>query len=53
VSENGDFLRIFGSKWYEVTEGWRKLHDEELLNLYSLPTIIRMMKTRKWDGQGM
>jgi hypothetical protein len=30
----------------EVTEGWSKLHNEELHNLYSLPNIIRMIKSR-------
>jgi hypothetical protein len=36
----------------EGTEGWRKLHNEELHNLYSLPEIIRMMKSRRmgWAG---
>jgi hypothetical protein len=35
-----------------VTEGWRKLHNEELHNLYSSPNIIRMIKTRtmRWAG---
>jgi hypothetical protein len=30
-----------------VTEGWRKLHNEELHNLYSSPSIIRMIKSRR------
>jgi hypothetical protein len=44
--------RIFGPKKEEVTEGWRKLHNEELHNLYSSPSIIRMMKSRRmrWTG---
>jgi hypothetical protein len=35
-----------------VTEGWRKLHSEELHNLYSLPSIIRMIKSMRmrWAG---
>jgi hypothetical protein len=33
-------------KWDEVTGGWRKLHTEELHNLYSSPSIIRMIKSR-------
>jgi hypothetical protein len=33
-------LRIFGLKRDEVTGGWRKLHNEELHNLYSSPSII-------------
>jgi hypothetical protein len=36
--------RIFVLKRDEVTGGWRKLHNEELHNLYSLPSIIRMIK---------
>jgi hypothetical protein len=37
-----------------VTGGWRKLHNEELHNLYSSPSIIRMIKSRRkrWAGQG-
>jgi hypothetical protein len=36
----------------EVTGGWRKLHNEELHNLYSSPSIIRMIKSRRmrWAG---
>jgi hypothetical protein len=36
----------------EVTGGWRKLHDEELHGLYSLPSIVRVIKARrmKWVG---
>jgi hypothetical protein len=42
--------RIFGHKRSEVIGGWRKLHNEELHNLYSSPSIIRMNKSRrvKW-----
>jgi hypothetical protein len=39
-------LRIFGPKRDEVTGGWRKLHNEELHNLYSSPSIIRVIKSR-------
>jgi hypothetical protein len=44
--------RIFESKRDEVTGGWRKLHNEELHNLYSSPSIIRMIKSRRmrWVG---
>jgi hypothetical protein len=44
--------RIFGSKRDEVSGGWRKLHNEELHNLYSSPNIITMIKSRtmKWVG---
>jgi hypothetical protein len=37
-------LRIFEPKRNEVTGGWRKLHNEELHNLYSSPSIIRIIK---------
>jgi hypothetical protein len=40
-------LRIFGPKRDGVTGGWRKLHNEELQNLYSSPNIIRIMKSRR------
>jgi hypothetical protein len=43
--ENG-VLRIFGPKRDEVTGGWRRLHNEELRNLYSSPSTIRMMNSR-------
>jgi hypothetical protein len=39
--------RIFGPKRDEVTGGWRKTHNEELHNLYSSPSIIRMIKSRR------
>jgi hypothetical protein len=39
--------RIFRLKSDKVTGGWRKLHDEELQNLYSSPSIIRMIKSRR------
>jgi hypothetical protein len=43
---------LFGPKRDEVTGGWSKLHDEELHNLYSSPSIIRMIKSRRmrWAG---
>jgi hypothetical protein len=52
VFGNGVLRRIFGTKTVEVIGGWRKLHIEELHNLYSLPSIIRMIKSRKmrWAG---
>jgi hypothetical protein len=40
-------IRVFLPKSYEVTGGLRKLHKEELHDLYSSPTIIRMMKSRR------
>jgi hypothetical protein len=39
--------RIFGPKRDEVTGEWRKLHNEELHNLYSSPDIIRQIKSRR------
>ena len=44
--------RIFGRKGNEVTEEWRKLHYEELNDLYSSPKIIRALKSRgmRWAG---
>jgi hypothetical protein len=52
VFENRVLRGIFGPKRDEVTGGWRKLHNEELHNLYSSPSIIRMMKSRRmrWAG---
>jgi hypothetical protein len=44
VFENRVLRKIFGLKRDEVTGGWRKLHNEELRNLYSSPSIIRMTK---------
>jgi hypothetical protein len=44
--------RIFGLKRDEVTGEWRKLHNEELRDLYSLPSIIRMVKSRRMRGAG-
>jgi len=45
-------LRIFGPTRDEVTGDWRKLHNEELNNLYSSPNIVRVMKSRRmrWAG---
>jgi hypothetical protein len=52
VFENRMLRRIFGPKRDEVTGGWRKLHNEELHNLYSSLSIIRMNKSRRisWAG---
>jgi hypothetical protein len=45
-------MRIFGPKRDEVTGGWRKLHNEELRDLYSSSSIIRIIKSRrmKWTA---
>jgi hypothetical protein len=47
VFENRVLRRIFGPKRTKVTGGCRKLHNEELHNLYSSPSIIRMIKSRE------
>jgi hypothetical protein len=47
VFENRALRRIFGSKRDKVTGGWRELHNEDLHNLYSSPSIIRIIKPRK------
>jgi hypothetical protein len=46
VFGNRVLRRIFGPKRDEVTGEWRKLHNGELLNLYSSPDIIRQIKSR-------
>jgi hypothetical protein len=47
VFENRVLRRIFGPRRDEVMGGWRKLHNEELRDLYSLPSIIRIIKSRR------
>ena len=44
--------RVFGPKRGDVTGEWRKLHNEELSDLYSLPNIVRVVKSRRmrWAG---
>jgi hypothetical protein len=52
VFENRVPRRIFGPKRNEVTGEWRKLHNEELRDLYSSPSIVRIIKSRRirWVG---
>ena len=52
VFENRVLRRVFGPKRDEVTGEWRKLHNEELSDLYSLPNIVRVVKSRRmrWAG---
>jgi hypothetical protein len=52
VFENRVLKRIFGPKRDEVMGEWRKLHNEELRDLYSSPGIIRIIKSRRmrWAG---
>jgi hypothetical protein len=52
VFENRVLRRMFGPEKDEVTGEWRKLHNEDLNGLYSLPNIVRVIKSRRmrWAG---
>jgi hypothetical protein len=52
VFENWVLRRVFGPKRDEETGEWRRLHNEELNDLYSSPNIIRVIKSRRmrWAG---
>jgi hypothetical protein len=45
-------LRIFGPKRQEVTGGWRRLHNEELQNLFTSPILLGWSNQWGWDVQG-
>ena len=51
--ENRVLRRVFGPKRDEVTGEWRKLHNEELSDLYFLPNIVRVVNSRRmrWAAQ--
>jgi hypothetical protein len=53
VFENRVLRRVFGPKRDEVTGEWRKLRNEEFSDLYALPNIVRVVKSKEWDGRGM
>jgi len=52
VSENMVLRRIFGPRRNEVRGEWRRLHNDELNDLYTSPNIVRVIKSRRmrWDG---
>jgi hypothetical protein len=51
--ENRVLRWMFGPKRDEVTGEWRKLHNEELHDLYTSPSIIRIMKSRRMRWEDM
>ena len=53
VFENKVLGIIFGPKRDEVTGEWRKIHNEELSDLYSSPNIVRVIKSGRGDRRGM
>jgi hypothetical protein len=52
VFKNRLMRRIFGAKRVEVTGEWRKLHNDELHNVYSSPNIVRQIKSRRIRSEG-
>jgi hypothetical protein len=55
VFENRVLRRVFGPKRDEATGEWRKLHNDELNDLYSLPNIVQVVKSRRmrWVGHAV
>jgi len=52
VFENRVLRSIFGHKRDEVTGEWRKLHNEQLNDVYTSPNIVRVIKTRRMSWAG-
>ena len=52
VFENSVLRRVFGHKMDEATREWRKMHNEELNDLYSLPNIVRLVKSGRMSWAG-
>jgi len=52
VFENMVLRRIFGPRKDDVTGEWRRLHNEELNDLYSSPHIVRVIKSRRMSEMG-
>jgi hypothetical protein len=52
MSENRVLKRIFGPKREEVAGGWRRLHNEELHNLYTSPSVIKVRKANRMSWAG-
>ena len=54
VFENMVLRRIFGPRMDEITGEWRRLHNEEINDLYCSPNIVRVIKWRRmrWAGRG-
>jgi hypothetical protein len=51
--ENGVLRKVFGSELEEVAGGWRRLHNEELHNLYTSPYVMRVIKLRSMRLTGL